>query len=205
MAFDSTQSTKQIKLTFNYDQTTIEGSNFTISIAPSNTNILELVHLPSFSYTARLHSGSSMNKFYNYPQKVYDMKSKGCLKLFCQYVGFGSLVFLLIGFVSPVGKLLVVECLAVIQVSFFSIMQLDLVPFTYDDLKYLIYSTGYYDFSGLLPSNSIQQETIYQMLGLNQIIFSNLNIGMLLIIVPIIFGTIGLIYIKICKSFERYQ
>ncbi len=63
-----------------------------------------------------------MNKFYNYPQEVYDMKIIGDLNLFCQYGGFGSLVFLLIGFVSPVGKLLVVECLAVIQVSFFSIM-----------------------------------------------------------------------------------
>lgn len=97
-----------------------------------------------------------MYKLYNYPPEIYEMKRQGYIKKFSQYVGFGSLTFLLIGFLSPIGKLIIMECLAVIQISFFSLMQLDLMPITYEELKYLIYSSGYFDLNKILPIDSIQ-------------------------------------------------
>lgn len=71
-------------------------------------------------------------------------------------MGFGALVFMLVGFMMPVGKLIVVECLAVVQVGFFSVLQLEIVPVTYYDLKYLVYSTGYFDMSAIVTTNETQ-------------------------------------------------
>lgn len=71
-------------------------------------------------------------------------------------MGFGALVFMLVGFMMPVGKLIVVECLAVVQVGFFSVLQLEIVPVTYYDLKYLVYSTGYFDMSTIVTTNETQ-------------------------------------------------
>ena len=71
-------------------------------------------------------------------------------------MGFGALVFMLLGFLMPVGKLIVVECLAVVQVGFFSVLQLEIVPVTYYDLKYLVYSTGYFDMSTMVTTNETQ-------------------------------------------------
>ena len=71
-------------------------------------------------------------------------------------MGFGALVFMLLGFLMPVGKLIVVECLAVVQVGFFSVLQLEIVPVTYYDLKYLVYSTGYFDMSTIVTTNETQ-------------------------------------------------
>jgi hypothetical protein len=41
-------------------------------------------------------------------------------------------------------------------------------------------------------------------MGLNTLIISNLNISLLLFIIPLIIGTIGLVSGKICKSSIRY-
>jgi hypothetical protein len=59
------------------------------------------------------------------------MKKQGYVRTFSQYVGFGAFAFMFMGFMIPVGKLIVVESLAVVQVAFFSILQIDIVPVTY--------------------------------------------------------------------------
>jgi hypothetical protein len=49
------------------------------------------------------------------------------------------------GFFMPFGKLIILESLAVIQISYFGIMQFEKIPPTFIGLKNLIYSNGYND------------------------------------------------------------
>ena len=58
-------------------------------------------------------------------------------------IGYLALAFTFLGLLSPVGKLIVVEALIVIQLSFFSILQFQKFPVTFIGLKNLIFSNGY--------------------------------------------------------------
>ena len=62
-----------------------------------------------------------------------------------QAIGYLALFMAFIGFFMPFGKLIIVEALAVIQISFFAILQFKSIPPSYFGLKNLIYSNGYND------------------------------------------------------------
>jgi hypothetical protein len=60
-------------------------------------------------------------------------------------VGMICLAFAFIGLCVPAGKLIVIEALAVVQLTFFSVLQFDKIPPTFIGFKNLIYSSGYND------------------------------------------------------------
>jgi hypothetical protein len=53
------------------------------------------------------------------------------------------MILLYLGFLMPVGKLIILEALAVIQITYFSIQQLKQIPMTFYGFKSLTYSNGY--------------------------------------------------------------
>ncbi len=92
----------------------------------------------------------------------------------------------------PVGKLIIVEALAVVQIGYFSILQFQKVPLTFLPLKNLKMSNGYNDLS-LVPFqlNGPSQNT-FQILGMKSETLSNFNLSMALFVLsPIIVGIIG--------------
>lgn len=60
-------------------------------------------------------------------------------------LGYTSFVFMLCGLITPVGKLIVVEALAVIQLGFFTVLQFDKITPTFIGLKNLLPSNGFND------------------------------------------------------------
>lgn len=56
-----------------------------------------------------------------------------------------AVVLAFVGLFIPSGKLIIVEALAVIQISYFSILQFSKIPPTYVGLKNLIISNGFND------------------------------------------------------------
>jgi hypothetical protein len=58
-------------------------------------------------------------------------------------IGYLALAFTFLGLLSHVGKLIVVEALIVIQLSFFSILQFQKFPVTFIGFQNLIFSNGY--------------------------------------------------------------
>lgn len=69
-----------------------------------------------------------------------------------QSIGYLALFMAFIGFFMPFGKLIIIEALAVIQISFFGILQFKNIPSSYFGLKNLIYSNGYND-QNLIPAD----------------------------------------------------
>ena len=71
-----------------------------------------------------------------------------------------------IGFCLPAGKLVIVEGLAVLQVSYFSILMFKKIPPSYVGFKNLIFTNGYNDLN-LIPSRDpSNQMSIFDLLGL---------------------------------------
>jgi hypothetical protein len=71
-----------------------------------------------------------------------------------------------IGFCLPAGKLVIVEGLAVLQVSYFSILMFNKIPPSYIGFKNLLFTNGYND-PNLIPSpNPSNQMSTYDLLGL---------------------------------------
>ena len=81
-------------------------------------------------------------------------------------VGLMALTMMVLGCCVPVGKLIVLECLAVIQLSYFSLMQFQKIPPTFIGLKNLIFSNGYNDASifGQVSQDVVQD--VYKLMGM---------------------------------------
>lgn len=83
-------------------------------------------------------------------------------------VGMVGLGFVVIGWMLPSGKLIVIEALAVIQIAYFSIFQFNKIPPTYIGLKNLIFSNGYNDLSLLISQqNNLLNGNIFTIMGIN--------------------------------------
>jgi hypothetical protein len=50
-----------------------------------------------------------------------------------------------VGMFLPFGKLIILEALAVVQISFFTILQFEKIPPTFVGLKNLLFSNGFND------------------------------------------------------------
>jgi hypothetical protein len=114
----------------NLDSLNISNSKLTVTIEPNNTNITSIMHLPSINYEVPITLVNS-GKVYNYPADISEFKNSNLVKDFSLFIGFLSLLFMLVGFFTPAGKLIVVEALAVVQMGYFSLIQLDVIPPTY--------------------------------------------------------------------------
>lgn len=96
------------------------------------------------------------------------------------------------GFLFPIGKLIVLECLAVIQLSFFSILQFDKIAPTFIGLKRLIVSSGYNDPNISLNLEARKEIDASMLMGLTNNFVSNYNISFLLFfVVPLLIGLVG--------------
>lgn len=80
---------------------------------------------------------------YGYDQETYAFQAT--VSLAAQGIGFMALFMAFASFFMPFGKLIVIEALAVIQISYFGIMQFNKIPPTFLGFKNLIYSNGYND------------------------------------------------------------
>jgi hypothetical protein len=69
------------------------------------------------------------------------------------------------GFFVPVGRLIIVEAVAVVQISFFSILQLQKIPSSFIGLKFLILSSGYSNIRKL-ETNPTAKQNVYSLMGL---------------------------------------
>ena len=187
----------------NYDQVSIENTQLVVTIEPSNTNIPAIMHLPKMDYTNVITSESSAVPFYSYPPEIYEFKNSHVVQRMSQVIGFLGLVMILVGFVVPSGKLVIVECLAVIQVGYFSLLQLQRIPPTYDELKFLIYSTGYFDISQFFPSEHTLSSSVYSVLGLKDNILMNYNLMIGLFVIPLVVGAFPIVIVKILSFGEK--
>jgi hypothetical protein len=102
------------------------------------------------------------------------------------------MAFLLVGFVVPSGKLIVVESLAVIQLAFFSVLQFKNIPPTYIGFKKLTLSNGYNIQSVTESPTFNNEQSTYGLLGVSDNVFGNFNISfVLLFVVPAFLSAIG--------------
>ncbi len=137
---------------------------------------------------------------YNYDQDTYNFQS--LIQIFGIVVGGLALFMLLLGFCIPIGKLIILEGLAVVQISYFSLLQFEKVPPTFVGLKNLIFSNGYNDMN-MFSSNEQSKQDIYKLMGLKVEVLSNDNISLvLLLILPLFVGLVGFLVNK-CLQKKR--
>ncbi len=74
---------------------------------------------------------------------------------------------MIFGFFIPGGRLIIVEGLAVVQLSFFSILQLQKIPSSFKGLKFLILSSGYGHINKLV-TNPVSNQNVYSEMGLSK-------------------------------------
>jgi hypothetical protein len=80
---------------------------------------------------------------YNYGASIYEMQK--IIYMLSSVLGYTSFALMFCGLISPVGKLIVVEALAVIQLGFFTVLQFDKIPPTFIGFKHLLSSSGIND------------------------------------------------------------
>ncbi len=109
-------------------------------------------------------------------------------------LGYTAMIFAFLGLLCPVGKLIVVEALVVIQLGFFSILQFKKIPPTFIGFKNLIFSNGYND-PNLFNSSIVQKDqTVFKLMGLDHSLFLNFNVSFVLFFwLPFFIGLIGVL------------
>lgn len=88
---------------------------------------------------------------FSYDQNIYSFQS--LLSSLSSAFGFMSLLMLILGCCVPFGKLIMLEALAVVQISYFSLMQFKRILPTFIGLKNLLFSNGY-NLQNLFESSS---------------------------------------------------
>ena len=131
---------------------------------------------------------------FSYSQDVYSFQS--LVSTLSLMVGLMALMMLALGCCVPVGKLIVLECLAVVQISYFSLMQFEKIPPTFIGLKNLMFSNGYNNASMFGQANQGVQD-VYRLMGIQRSVISNDNISLIVfVILPILIGLIGYLISK---------
>ncbi len=138
----------------------------------------------------RLSSGSGSVYLYSYGQETYDYLE--IIDLLATILGFLSLLMLVLGFCIPMGKLIVLECLAVVQIGFFSVLQFEKILPTFIGFKKLIISSGYND-PNISPNSQTHKEIdVFKLMGLVENVIPDYNISFIvLFIIPVLLGLIG--------------
>ena len=165
LLFTKTQNINQIELIIDYDGSHLEGSFFQFNIQPSQTGVTSITHLTTQNNLhLKIDSEKSGVYLFSYSQEVYSFQN--LISTLSLVVGLMALMMLVLGCCVPVGKLIVLECLAVVQLSYFSLMQFKKIPPTFIGLKNLIFSNGYNDASifGQVGQGVVQD--VYKLMGM---------------------------------------
>ena len=154
---------------------------------------------PQAKVLVKISSSNNGVDLYNYGSEIYDFQSS--VNGLCSAIGFISLFFMILGMIIPFGKLIVIEALAVVQLSFFSVLELKKIPPTLIGFKNLIYSSGLNDNSIFNTPTGQPGQTVFELIGLGSNVLSNFNIGFVLFFwVPFLLGIVGYI---ICSKIAK--
>lgn len=116
------------------------------NIKPDATNLSRIENLAIHNnLTIKITSDQAGVYLYNYSDETYAFL--GLVEAFSNIVGYFAFIMAVLGFIMPVGKLVIVEALAIVQIGYFSIFQFQKVPLTFLPLKNLKISNGYNDLS----------------------------------------------------------
>ncbi len=108
-----------------------------------------------------------------------------------------------LGMFSPVGKFTVVQMLSVVQVAYFSALQFEQLPITFEGLKNIGFSNGFN--LNLNQGYSILDKDIFPFMGLGSTsLFSNYNISFfVLCLIPFSVGLASLLILRIYPSLDK--
>lgn len=115
------------------------------------------------------------------------------ISMICVMISVVSLVFFLIGLIS--GKMIGVEMIAVVQISFFSLMSLTDINPCFAALASLKYVNGYNNLGGDIINDSFTPGQI-RGISLYSNFTSNFNFTAAIIVIPLIVSLISLILWK---------
>lgn len=107
-----------VLLSFYYGED-IQDENINVQITPANSGVYSLLRKTPSTYSFLVKPDDNESAKY-YDASVYKMASM--ISLLCTIISAISLTFFVIGLIS--GKMIGVEMMAVIQISFFSLMSL---------------------------------------------------------------------------------
>jgi hypothetical protein len=100
----------------------LENSFLKFNLQTDRTGLTALSTVsPKNSLFLRLSSQGSGMYFYNYDEQTYAFQS--LLASISSAVGYLALLMMVLGCLVPAGKLIMLEALAVVQISFFTLMQ----------------------------------------------------------------------------------
>ncbi len=88
-----------------------------------------------------MQSDNSGVYLYNYDSSIY--QTQATVGALATAVGFAVMILAFVGMCMPVGKLIILEALSVVQISYFSLFQFSKLPPTFIGLKSLLFSNGY--------------------------------------------------------------
>lgn len=190
LVFTRNQNINQIELTIDYDGSNMEGSFLQFNIQPSSTGVASITHLTTQNNLhLKVDSEKSGVYLFSYSQDVYSFQS--LVSTLSLVVGLMVLMMLVLGCCVLAGKLIVLECLAVVQISYFSLMQFEKIPPTFIGLKNLMFSNGYNEANMFGQVNQGVQD-VYKLMGIQRSVISNDNISLIVfVILPILIGLIG--------------
>ena len=149
----------------------------------------------------KIESKNAAVYLFGYDESMYSAQS--VISGLSTFVGALGVLFAFLGLVIPSGKLIIIEALGVIQLSYFSVLQFQKIPPTYIGFKNLIISNGLNDQQFVSESGSTAHN-IYKLMGLETSALSNFNVSlMLFIFMPALIGGIGLLVIKYTSKAAR--
>lgn len=106
------------------------------------TNLTSLLSIPiKVENFIPILSDKNAVYLYAYDHEIYNFQS--IIESISSAIGFIALIMAFMGLSMPFGKLIILEALTVIQVSYFAIFQFEKIPPTFIGLKNLIYTNGY--------------------------------------------------------------
>lgn len=108
------------------------------------TNLQSLQSLPvQNNLSVKLQTKNTGIYLYGYDESMYSTQSG--ISGLSNFIGSMSIILAFLGLFIPSGKLIIVEALAVIQISYFSVLQFQKIPPTYTGFKNLVISNGFND------------------------------------------------------------
>ena len=190
LLYHENEQTGQIELIIDYGLNNLEDSQIKFNIRPDQTNLTALTDLTTQNdLLLQLNSQSSGFYLYDYSADTY--KTQSIVDTFSRIIGVLSLIFGVLGFIVPAGKLIVLETLAVIQISYFSLLEFEKIPPTFAGLKSLHMSNGYNDLN-LFSSESRIRQDIFRIMGFETVALENYNLSFIVfVMLPMLVGLVG--------------
>lgn len=140
--FERVDDQNIVRLVIDYDGSHIQDTFVRFSIDTSNTSLPSIQSLPPKPQSfARLDSEQSVVPLYSYSEDLYQFQKT--LDALSMALGYVCLAFVFAGLLAPAGKLIVIEALAVVQITFFSVLQFQKIPPTFLSFRHLLLSNGY--------------------------------------------------------------